>query len=352
VASSDKDLGLKFKVSALWRKMSYVIFQEVDLCTFSYRPKYTRKQITDFDVLAVHFEPDFAEQIAVAECKSSEEQAMNYLLKLNGLRKFFDAYKAYLVQSRIDQNAREVGLQTGIWCLDDGNLDSLLAGCGVEDAHIEVEKISYEKKVAVGEQQKKAFPKAIEYLKYDFWTLPNYRNVVNLIRLFKLMVKNVDTQNESHRLLAKQMAVNLGVAVSQITGDVLRHDANDVPTAVLNRLLGGARERRDREVLFDTIAKLIPDQKLSITPDFYEPLTEVVLRFINAARDACKIINCLDHFVRQSLSDRFENVWGSAEQNYGTRTLKLTNDVYHFIGRTTGMSLDIFGIETPAGHST
>lgn len=351
MASSDKDLELKLKVSALWRRMSYVIFQEVDLCTFSYRPKYTRKQMTDFDVLAVHFEPDFAEQIAVAECKSSEEQAMNYLLKLNGLREFFDAYKAYLVQSRIDQNAREIGLQTGIWCLDDANLDTLLAGCGVEDAHIQVEKTSYEKKVALGEPQKKAFPKAVEYLKYDFWTLPNYRNVVNLIRLFKLMAKSVDAQNESHRLLAKQMAVNLAVAVSQITADVLRHDANDVPMVVLNRLLGGARERRDREVLFDTIAKLIPEQKLSITPDFYEPLTEVVLRFVNAARDACKTINCLDHFVRQGLSDKFEGVWGSAEQNYGTRTIKLANDVYHFIGRSTGVSLAIFGIETSAGNA-
>jgi hypothetical protein len=331
--------------------MSYVIFQEVDLCTFSYRPKYTRKQMTDFDVLAVHFEPDFAEQIAVAECKSSEEQAMNYLLKLNGLREFFDAYKAYLVQSRIDQNAREIGLQTGIWCLDDANLDTLLAGCGVEDAHIEVEKTSYEKKVALGEQQKKTFPKSVEYLKYDFWTLPNYRNVVNLIRLFKLMAKGVDAQNESHRLLAKQMAVNLAVAVSQITADVLRHDANDVPMVVLNRLLGGARERRDREVLFDTIAKLIPEQKLSITPDFYEPLTEVVLRFVNAARDACKAINCLDHFVRQGLSDSFEHVWGSAEQNYGARTIKLANDVYHFIGRSTGVPLSLFGIEMSGGNA-
>lgn len=276
---------------------------------------------------------------------------MNYLLKLNGLRKFFNAYKAYLVQSRIDQNAREIGLQTGIWCLDDANLDTLLAGCGVEASHIDVEKTSYEKKVAVGEQQKKAFPKAVEYLKYDFWTLPNYRNIVNLIRLFKLMVQSVDVQNESHRLLAKQMAVNLGVAVSQITADVLRHDANDVPLVVLNRLLGGARERRDREVLYDTIAKLIPNQKLSVTPDFHEPLTELVLRFVNAARDACGAINCLDHLVRQSLSDRFESVWGSAEQNYGARTLKLANDVYHFIGQSTGVPLSIFGIQTPTRHS-
>src|SRR5438132_14101782 len=120
--------------------MSYVVFQEVDLCTFSYRPKYTRKQVTDFDVLGVHLEPDFSSQIAVAECKSVEEQAMNFLLKLNGLRVFFHAYKAYLVQKRIDSNAREMGRETGIWCLDESNLQTLLKGCGVEDQHLRVER--------------------------------------------------------------------------------------------------------------------------------------------------------------------------------------------------------------------
>jgi len=170
----------------------YVVFQEVDLCTFSYRPKYSRKQITDFDVLGVHLEPDFAAQIAVAECKSGEEQAMSYLLKLNGLRSFFNAYKAYLVQARIDSNAREVGRQTGVWCLDEGNLQTLLRGCGVDDSHLKAERDAYTKKAALSELQKKAFPKAVEYLKYDFWTLPDHRNVVNLMRLFTLMATSAD----------------------------------------------------------------------------------------------------------------------------------------------------------------
>src|SRR5439155_13866727 len=123
--------------------LSLTAFQEVDLCTFSYRPKYARKQVTDFDVLGVLLESDFSSQIAVAECKSGDEQAMNFLLKLNGLRVFFNAYKAYLVQARIDSNAREVGRQTGVWCLDEVNLEALLKGCGVEQGHIQVELNAY-----------------------------------------------------------------------------------------------------------------------------------------------------------------------------------------------------------------
>ncbi|MGO9246536.1 MAG: hypothetical protein ACLP0A_16180 [Verrucomicrobiia bacterium] len=304
--------------------------------------------MTDFDVLGVHFEPDFSCQIAVAECKSGDEQAMNFLLKLNGLRVFFNAYKAYLVQARIDSNAREVGRQTGIWCLDEANLEVLLRGCGVEEAHIQIERSAYAKKVELAESQKKAFPKSVEYLKYDFWTLPDHRNLVNLMRLFSLMAKKVDPKNHSDRVLTRQMAVNLALSVSQITADVLRHDVSDVPTGLLNRVLGGARERRDREALFDTISKLVPKEKLSITPDFYEPLTELVLRFVNAAREACSVVNCLDHFVRQELAPDFDKVWGSPEQNYGERTVKLARDVYHFVSRTNGIPLAALGIEATA----
>jgi hypothetical protein len=346
VASSDKDLNLKLKVSALWRRMEYVIFQEVDLCTFSYRPKYTRKQVTDFDVLGVHLEADFSSQIAVAECKSGDEQAMNFLLKLNGLRVFFNAYKAYLVQARIDSNAREVGRQTGVWCLDEANLETLLKGCGVEQAHVQVEQSAYAKKLALAESQKKAFPKVVEYLKYDYWTLPDHRNLVNLMRLFSLMAKGVDPKSQADRVLVKQTAVNLALCISQITGDVLRHDVSDVPTGVLNRVLGGARERRDREALFDTISKLVPREKLSLTPDFYEPLTELVLRFVNAAREACSVINCLDGFVRHELEPTFDKVWGAPEQTHGERTVKLARDVYHFVSRTTGIPLGVFGLES------
>jgi hypothetical protein len=36
-------------------------------------------------------------------------KAMENLLKLNGIKEFFSADKAYFVQKRIDLNAREVG---------------------------------------------------------------------------------------------------------------------------------------------------------------------------------------------------------------------------------------------------
>jgi len=67
-----------------FRRMGYIAFSEVDLCTYTYRGSYKRKQITDFDVLGVRVDPDLEAFVAVAECKSVEERAMENLLKLHG----------------------------------------------------------------------------------------------------------------------------------------------------------------------------------------------------------------------------------------------------------------------------
>ena len=133
MASNDKDLSLKLSVSTIFRNLGYTVFQEVDLCTYSYQPKYTRKQITDFDVIGVQVEWDFAIHIAVAECKSLEEKAMEHLLKLYGVKQYFQADKAYFVQKKIDINAREIGQDLGIWVLDEKNVSTLMAGVGISD---------------------------------------------------------------------------------------------------------------------------------------------------------------------------------------------------------------------------
>src|SRR5208337_4836386 len=110
---------MKWKANVILRKQQNVVFNEVDLCTFSYQPKYSRKQITDLDVLGISCDPDLYFRYHVAECKSVAEKAMEYLLKLQGTMHFFTAQKAYFIQKRIDINAREVGKDMGIYCLDE-----------------------------------------------------------------------------------------------------------------------------------------------------------------------------------------------------------------------------------------
>ena len=343
MASSDKDLHMKLCTSAILRALGYTVFQEVDLCTYSYQPKYTRKQITDFDVLGISIEGDFGFYVAVAECKSLEEQAMEHLLKLNGVKEYFRANKAYFVQRKIDINAREVGRELGIWVLDEHNLSTLMSSIGVsEKPHVELETQVYKAKVKVFSQKKPEIKKIIDYLRYDFWTLPEHRNIINIIRLLNQASQHLKPGDMPHVIIAHQTAVNLAVAIMQLIREVVRHNIDDIREGALTRILGGARERRDREALFDTVAKLIPDSRLTSTPPFQENLVEVIARFINAASDAVKVVHCLDHMTRRLLSADVDKIYGTPEFVHGSRALKLSRDILLFLAAECTIPKDLF----------
>ena len=343
MALTDKDLFLKLRVSVLFRALGYTVFQEVDLCTYSYQPKYTRKQVTDFDVLGVNVESDFAVLVAVAECKSVEERAMENLLKLNGIKEFFSADKAYFVQKRIDLNAREVGRELGIWTLDEMNLSTLMAGAGVSDAqHLDLEFKVYNAKAKALAKQKADITKITDYLRYDFWTLPEHRNIINLLRLAQHASKLFVPSKNEHIAIAHQLATNLALAIIQLTGEVVRHNIDDLKDGTLTRMLGGPRERRDREAIFDSVAKALPDSRLTAVPQFFDQLVEVIARFVNASFDASKVVTCLDHLTRRIFIQEVDDVYGKPDQTYGVRALKLARDVIHFLLAQTELSKDLF----------
>lgn len=343
MASKDLDLNYKLKVSAAFRKMGYTVFQEVDLSTFSYQPKYQRKQVSDFDVLGLLVEPDFGTTTAVAECKTIEERAMEMLLKLKGLKEFFKADKAYLVQKRIDVNAREVARDMGIWCLDDRNLAILLKGLDVkDDFDVVAERQIYMEKERISKELKNEHQRAHEYLRYDFWTLPAYRNIINLLRHAKLISERIETGKHSDIVLCHLLATNLAVAIIRLTLDVMRFDNANIEIGVRNRIHGGTRERRDREALYDAVAKIIPNAGLSAEPEFLPGLCELVARFINASAPASQAIRCLDHLTRQQVLPSYSESAGKAEAVFGDRTLKLARDLLHFISREGNIPLEMY----------
>jgi hypothetical protein len=194
---------------------------------------------------------------------------MENMLKLNGLKDFFKANKAYFVQKKIDLNAREVGRELGIWVLDEKNLATLMESMSVYiDPHVEIERQVYDAKRNILPKLKDDLVKLVDYLRYDFWTLPEHRNIINLIRLSQQASKIMDSSQEAHVVLAHQLATNIALSIIRLTREIVRHNINDIKDGAHTRILGGPRERRDREVLFDTIAKLVPDSRLSAVPIF------------------------------------------------------------------------------------
>lgn len=343
MASTDHDFSLKLRVSALFRQQGYVAFNEVDLCTYTYQGGYKRKQVTDFDVLGIRVEADFETALAVAECKTVEERAMENLLKLNGVKNFFHAHKAYFVQQRIDVNAREVGRELGIMCLDANDLVTLMASLGVEEKpHVETETRVYTARSALLRQQKSDFQTQSDYLRYDFWTLPSHRSVINLVRLLSQMAKVIKPTSNAHIILAYQLTTALALATVRVAGDIIRQSINNFPEGLLTALLGGSRDRRDREALFDTIAHVVKDSNLSIRPAFFEPYAELVGRFMNAMIYSHQVVACLDAMTRQRLLPEIAETEGTFLKRFPDRTVKLARDAMYFVINTAQVPSEVF----------
>jgi hypothetical protein len=320
--------------------MGYISFNEVDLSTYSYHTTYRRKQITDFDVLGVRFEQDLSSMIAVAECKSVEDRAMENLLKLHGVQDFFGAQRAYFVQQRIDVNARDVGSRMGIVCLDADNLSSLMASLGIrEDVEVALEARIYAARTGMGKEQKETFPKQTEYLKYDFWTLPDNRNIINIVRLLSVMKKEAD-KRPSHVVLLHQLTAALAMATLKLTGSVVRYNISDFQDGLLTALLGGSRERRDREALHDAVAKVVPDGGLPMVPDFFGPLSELATRYVNAMQYSWQVVACLDAMGRRILEPSLAKE--TLSKDFSERTIKLSRDAIHFAAEVGGVSKELF----------
>jgi hypothetical protein len=342
VALTDQDLPLKLQVTATFRCLGYTAFAEVDLCTYTYKGTYRRKQITDFDVLGVRLEPDLGSQVAVAECKSVEERAMENLLKLNGVKEFFGANKAYFVQQRIDENAREVGADLGIMCLDAENLISLMTSLGIDAKDIEVESRVYAARCRLADKQKADFQRCADYLKYDFWTLPDHRNIINLVRLLEQIAEQIDKSNLAHIILIHQLVTAFSLATLRVTGRVVSRNIDDLPGGLLTTLLGGSRERRDRETLHDMVTRIVPDGGFSVVPSYFPQLAELAQRYANAMRDSHRVVQCLDDMTRHVLLPDLRNRVPALSSIYSDRAIKLARDTIHFVVETTKVPKDVF----------
>jgi hypothetical protein len=336
---SNQDLELKLKVNAIFRKQRCVVFNEVDLCTFSYQPKYERKHITDIDSLGLCCDSDLFFRNLVAECKSVEEKAMESLLKLRGTMDFFKADKAYFVQKKMDINAREIGREMGLYCLDEPNIDSLLASLGLTDVEIlKVERELYKIKRQLILRMSTNFQSQTNYLRYNFWIYPNHRNIVNLLRLLDVCGKSPQRNNKDEKsFVVYHLTLLLLISILKLCSALIRMNIGDVADGTKTLIMGGSRERRDREALFDEVSKLTKQHGLIAYPIFLESLTELVKRYILSLIHSAPSLLCFENILNGILLKDYSHIWGNPFSTFHEKTIKLTRDVIYFVISNTSL---------------
>jgi hypothetical protein len=243
----------------------------------------------------------------------------------------------------MDANAREIGSACGIWCLDAKNLNMMMKSLNVnEKPDVEIETKIYNERNNLLKEQKEDFPSQTTYLRYDYWTLPDYRNIMNLIPLMKQMKDKLDEAKKSHTILVHQLLTAFALSSLGLTGSLIKKNIDDFPNGLLTALTGGSRERRDREALFDMIGKMLPEKELSFVPDFFNNYAELVNRYKNITLYSHRIASCLTDITRNLLVSDVKEIEGHIEDQYNEKTIKLSRDTMYFAIKNMNISENVF----------
>ena len=98
MSSEDKDLELTLLARRFFKSLGFYTELKVPMFIPIYREAFKRSPASDVDVLGIRFDPDFEPFIAVAEAKSSDERALEELLKVRAVAEYIKANKRFLVK--------------------------------------------------------------------------------------------------------------------------------------------------------------------------------------------------------------------------------------------------------------
>lgn len=340
-SSENKDLPLKFMLKSYLQALGYICELEVPIADKNYQGQYKREQFSDFDLLAFQFEGDFNLRRVAAECKSGDQHALDEVAKLSGILRLAGVERGYFAKTRIHANARMAARSLSISCLDESELSSVLGDWGIAQPRIhKVERAIYERRRKYETALKEEFPKFIEYLTYDFWSVDNHRNLHNLLFLLKTNSSKIQPDAQTHRYLLHRVLHLFSFTLLRMCGDVFRTGLADPGRSLAVELFGGPRDRRDREGLQDYINKLLVEagkERASLDDVWVAPLGELVARLLKNGQYAHAIPRVTSDFIENAFYDDKIALPKGFSGRYHTITIKLTLDIIQFITKHTGV---------------
>ncbi len=141
------------------------------------------------------------------------------------------------------------------------------------------------------------------------------------------------TKKYKRRKIGEKGIARFAFSTLGLAGEVIKKNINDFPEGLLTAFLGGARERRDKEALFDMISKTVPESDLDYIPVFFEKYAELVNRYLSSTIHSHRIVSCLIDMTRRLICPDIEKHDGKLIESYSEITIKLARDAIHFISK-------------------
>ena len=343
MSSENKDLALTILARRFFQAMGFCTELKVPVFIPIYGTVYKRSPASDVDVLGIRFDPDFEPCIAIGEAKTGEEKALEELLKVRAVAEYLKAKKRFLIKSRVHQNAREIGRNLGVVCLDESELVQVLKNLAVNDGAPSAEELlNYRQQQAwllSMRRQKQSQPLA-NYLESEVWSRRYWENLHNLIYMLRFFLKTSKAKPQPFVEFAIFRATGvISISILYLCRQIITSSLSKLERGVELYVFGGPAARRQRERLRDEIQRVVPSLKgfnIAMEPPFLTDLKEIVAYFTISPREAVLTPQVFSEAVGiiAVTGGNFDPTKWSGGHN--PVALKLAKDVLQFVLKSCG----------------
>lgn len=340
-----KDLNLKLMCKSLFDKMGFCTHYEIKLRNKSYINSFKSHDISDIDVYGYSFNFDLSLFRIGAECKSGETNALDEFYKFLGISNFYKLDKAYLLKTKIHQNARQISLENNFICLTEVELRKMLIGFEIDvDKRLKIEYAKYKKHFQYLGLMKKKYDKLADYLQLDYWNRENWRNIHNLLHIIKIYA----SKNELFKEITLIDKYVLYYASELFAYSVLKNSSEaivlnyaDFDSAFINCLYGGAEALFEKRRIHDAV-NIATSDNIKFEPEWQNDLINICSRLSQSTYAAAYIPKLIQDIYENSFYGDKVKIDINLVGKYPDLTRKFTQDILFFLTKACDLDEKLF----------
>lgn len=346
MTTENKDLTLKMMCRILYRLMGYCAHYEVRLRARSYIETLKAHDISDIDVLGYKFQSDLSPITIGSECKSGETQALDELYKFIGVMDYYGLNKGYFLKTKIHQNARQISFEKGILNYSEAELRKLLIGFEIDiDKEIKIEKARFFKLSSAFENLKKIDEKLADYLSYEYWNKEAWRNIHNLLHLFKgnktqaaLFPDIISPIIKLSYYYTLELFIR---AILIILNKAMILNYSDIERSIEVVIYGSAESLHERRKLADLIQQATGKNE-GFETIWQSDFVALCTRFTEHSKAAANMPNLIQDIIDFAFYDTEIKINKTIMNKYSDVTRKFIQDTIRFMTKNTDFNEDIF----------
>lgn len=341
----NKDLNLKLMCKSLYSRMGYSTHYEIKLRNKSYVNTFKTHDVSDIDVYGYSFNADLSLLTIGAECKSGETNAIDEFFKFLGISTFYGLSKAYLIKTKIHQNARQIALQNNFVCLTEAELRKMLLGLEIDvEKKVKIENAKYLKQIRYFNLYKAKNDKLIEYIQLDYWNKENWKNIHNVIHIVKQSTSHPNLFNDitpSDKYIFYFIAELFSYSILRNCSEAIVLNYADFDSAFVNCLYGGAEALNEKRRIHDAV-NIATQENLKFDPEWQSDLVDICSRMSQSTQAASYIPKLIQDIYENSFYEDRVKIENKILKKYPDLTRKFAQDIMHFLKKACGLDEKVF----------